>query len=149
MFVTVLNLIFFPCGAPSLTRRRVYHSSVTVCSSQSVHDKVHIYILFVMAWYDTSHVHGIYKATFSPGWDSRLFSISSSSQYNGSLRLRLRLRNAISIFYYLFLSRYMFWSYDHLQVEVYTMEINLTDNGSVVFFKNICYPGRLRWQVWS
>jgi hypothetical protein len=26
----------------------------------------------------------------------------------------------------------MFWSYDHLQVEIYTSEINTTHNGSVV-----------------
>jgi hypothetical protein len=39
----------------------------------------------------------------------------------------------LSSSYYLFLSRYMFLSYDHLQVEIYTVEINLTYNGSVVF----------------
>jgi hypothetical protein len=43
----------------------------------------------------------------------------------------------------------MFWSYDHLQVDLYTVEINSTDNGSVVFLE-FKYQTALTWErVWS
>jgi hypothetical protein len=34
-------------------------------------------------------------------------------------------------------SLFMFQSYNLLQVDIYTMEINTTDNGSIVFFGDI------------
>jgi hypothetical protein len=42
------------------------------------------------------------------------------------------LRNYVRSFNYLFLRLYMFRSYDHPQAEIYTSDINDTDNGSVV-----------------
>jgi siderophore synthetase component len=49
-----------------------------------------------------------------------------------------RLCNSVSIRFYYFsqLSHYMFLSYDHLQVEIHTAEINTTDNRSVVLIIN-------------
>jgi hypothetical protein len=45
----------------------------------------------------------------------------------------LSTQHYLSSFYYLFLCRCMFWLYDHLQVETYTMEISSTNNTPVVF----------------
>jgi hypothetical protein len=50
------------------------------------------------------------------------------------IRVRdFRLRNLFSYSLLLFFICYMFRSYDHLQVDIYTLQINSTDNGSVVF----------------
>jgi hypothetical protein len=44
-----------------------------------------------------------------------------------------RPRYLSSFYYSLFFSLYIFLSHDHLQVEIYTSEINTTDNESFAF----------------
>jgi hypothetical protein len=81
IFLLVWKLLSCPCGAPSLTRGRVCHLSITVGSiSPSQYVQIFTNLQFL-----TNCMYNIYKACIIQAEYSKLCPISSSFRYNGCL----------------------------------------------------------------